>query len=310
MILNLKPIKTGANCFANNWVVQTCSFLGISYLPFFLRYFNDYLKIDNYSIPTLDVDPCNTMGNKYPINLLIGLKFERIDVQGDCWNYIVNEINGKIPVAISINSSELPWWEYGTQVERLMLIIGFEEDKRNFFLADGYTTTEVQKIEESNFVDQLSLYKIVINNQFVLSKHNAIKAIMHGCSQEDILKKHADMENYNNYILNNFLSMTEGESYKDLMRKPFVYALSHFVFNRKYFSKSIEFISERFSVDIFKSVSPLIQELCRGWYVYKNYLIKAALTRNIKDINTACEYFDDIKNKELVVDDRLMNSIK
>ena len=108
MLLNLKPIKTGANCYSNNWVLQICNYFGISYQPFFLRYFNDYLRIVNKNHSILDSDPSTTMGKKYPIEKLIGIKFKQVDVQGDYWSYVINEINNKIPVPISSTRPGIP----------------------------------------------------------------------------------------------------------------------------------------------------------------------------------------------------------
>ena len=307
MLLNLKPIKTGANCYSNNWVLQICNYFGISYQPFFLRYFNDYLRIVNKNHSILDSDPSTTMGKKYPIEKLIGIKFKQVDVQGDYWSYVIYEINNKIPVPIRIESSKLPWWQYRSQTERLILIIGYDELNHKYVCADGYVTFEIQYLSKESIVSDAKIYKVDYDPMFLLNRQNAIDAILYGWDMQYINRKNDAMVEYNEYIQNNFLAHTERVSYKDLMIKPFIYNLSHFVFNREYFFRGVEYINQKSPMHKLANLLPLLEKLHQEWKVYKSLLIKSAINRNLRDLFLAGSLFNNLIKLEAIIAEKFLS---
>ena len=103
MMLDIKPIKTDANCFINNLIIQITGLFSFDHRPLFLRYFNDYL---NWCEATniLDMNPCYADEEKMGIDKLIGFRWIHVDFDSTekLFSFVKNSLNKKQPLVLSI----------------------------------------------------------------------------------------------------------------------------------------------------------------------------------------------------------------
>ena len=306
MLLNIKPIKSSANCYTNNLIIQVCDYYGREYVPFFLRYFNDCLSAKNLSNDLLASDPSISLATKYPCYNLIGFSYSRQYDIKDYKKFIVSQLEAGFPVGLCIDGEHLHWSVSDKSVNRMILVVGYDEDKNSYICADGYFSSEYQYLSEQELCNNSAILSFSSKTDFILELSGLCEAILYGYTNATIEIRKKEMTEYVEYINSQFITAVKYLQYKDITTTPFIYNLSHFVSNRNYFYDALSFINQKYGDVLPDNVVHDVFDLSEKWNVYKNLMVKCTITQNQNALSKADSVFHDIINMESVVMNKII----
>lgn len=290
------------DCYLNNLIGPVSKYWNICHLPVLWAEF-DFVNgnynpkdIDGISISVGSIRNRETIWREYCGISLSGHKCRHFD---EFMDIAVTNLKVENPIAVTIDSHDVPWNEYLQFRHHCILICGMDEYSGTLFCSDG-------SFHPKGICSIDARYLFKHSHTTLLFKH--VKVERKGLSESldflmNIIKqsnsrKWEDMGIFLNCVSDCWDMANTGSTQTDMSNSSFLLDLACICNSRHNFVKGLLFFYQEFQTDIFSDIIAQIIDLCRNWDSFKGLYIRSTLSGKRNYMEKAVDILSQINEDE------------
>lgn len=290
------------DCYLNNIIGPVSDYWNICHLPVLwaeLNFFNMNDSPHTFEDISIGVGSRYIRGEIWKDYCGISLKTYRCKDLNEFKETILEELENKRPIGVTLDSHDVPWNTYFQIRPHCILVCGINEDTSELLCCDGDFQTEgICGIDMHYLFNRYHDILLFNKNKVEIRKLKAaLKYFIHVIKKSNP-KKSEDIKIFINSFEKCWETSNISNISANISKSYFLLDLTDVCNSRYNFMKGMQFFYQEFQTDLFFSIIQELNDLYNKWETFKGLYIKAILSAKKRFLDSAIPLLYQIEEKE------------
>lgn len=314
-MVDIKPRFYGKyDCYQNNIVGPVSEYWDLDYLPIFWTEFN---FISEHNHPDTFEEISFSVGNRFDRGKIwqdfcgVALKLCRFDHIRTFKKTIMEELEKKNPVVVTIASNYVPWNKYSQIRPHCFLVCDIDEEKDELLCCDGtFHVEDICRIDIRFLYDKY--YKLILLGREKVVERDLESALSYFLEvfQENNPHKAEDIDLVADDILHCWNTDDISNISMYISKSYFLLYVTEVCNSRHNFIRGLDYFSQKYKTDLFSSILPELIDVRSSWDAFKGLYVKSILSRKNEHIENVVNLLRSINSKEEKISEKIIACCK
>lgn len=290
------------DCYLNNIIGPVSDYWNVCHLPVLWAEFNFFNMNDN---PHTFEDLSISVGSRFIRGEIwkdycgISLKTYRCKDFNEFRETILEELDNKKPIGVTLDSNNVPWNTYFQIRPHCLLVCGINDNTGDLLCCDGDFHSEgICEIDIQYLFNQYHDILLLNNNKVESRKLNAALNYFIYVIKKNNPKKSENIKMFIDSFEKCWETSDISKIAANISKSYFLLDLTNVCNSRYNFMKGLQFFYQEFQTDLFFSIIHELNDLYNKWDAFKGLYIKAILSGKKRYIESAISLLCQVKEEE------------
>lgn len=314
-LVDIKPRFYGKfDCYQNNIVGPVSEYWYVDYLPIFWTEFNFISERNN---PDTFEEICFSVGNRFDRGKIwhdfcgVSLNLCRFNDIRIFKKTIIEELEKKNPIVVTIDSNYVPWNKYSQIRPHCFLICDIDEDNNELLCCDGtFHVEDICRIDIQYLFDKY--YKLILLSHGKVVERDLENALIYFLDvfQDNNSNKSDDLNRIGDYMLHCWNTDNISTISMNISKSYFLLYVTEVCNSRHNFIRGLEYFNQKYKTDVFSSIILELIDVRSSWDSFKGLYVKSILSRKNERIENTVNLLRSINIKEEKISRKIVSCCK